>query len=201
MKVLVLLFHLGVLFAGFAFLWFWMELLLKLVLPLKIRVPSKYILKLLKSLFLGTLVLKFNQMQEGDLAFNASLFVSMLAYFLYLIRGIKNENSRLQVKFNSNLQPKVKNNVKLEWSIAFLSVAITMLWTYFPKILDSATTEWFYTQTHYFLSVPLLGWVFRLSGLFFVIGTIVRFASGLYWIVSKPKKKQDPNTFDDFEEL
>lgn len=201
MKVLSLLFHLGVVFAGFAFLWFWIELLIKLVLPLKIRVPSKYILKLLKSLFLGTLVLKFNLMQEGSLAFNTSLTVSLLAYFLYMIRSIKNENSRFKVKINSNMQARVKTNVKLEWSIAFSSLLVTLIWLFYPKMLDSATTEWFYTKTHYLLSVPLLGWVFRISGLFFVIGTILRFVSALFWIVKRPKKKIDPEEFDDFEEL
>jgi hypothetical protein len=49
--------------------------------------------------------------------------------------------------------------------------------------------------------VPLLGWVFRISGLFFVIGTILRFVSALFWIVKRPKKKIEPEEFDDFEEL
>jgi ascorbate-specific PTS system EIIC-type component UlaA len=99
------------------------------------------------------------------------------------------------------MQARVKTNVKLEWSIAFSSLLVTLIWLFYPKMLDSATTEWFYTKTHYLLSVPLLGWVFRISGLFFVIGTILRFVSALFWIVKRPKKKIEPKEFDDFEEL
>lgn len=51
MKVLELLFQLGILFSAFAFLWFWIQLLIVFLVPTSIRLQLRYFLQLLHSLF------------------------------------------------------------------------------------------------------------------------------------------------------
>jgi hypothetical protein len=89
MNVLSHVFHLGVLFSAFAFIWFWLQLLLMFLLPEGIRMQLRYFLQLLQSLFLGVLVLKFVDKEEGSLTLNGMLVLSLITYFLYLLRNLR----------------------------------------------------------------------------------------------------------------
>ncbi len=203
MKILSLIFHLGVLFSAFAFLWFWLQLLLFIALPEGIRNQIRYFLQLMQSLFLGTLVLKFIQMEDGVLAINGTLVLSMMTYFLYLIRNIQSEEKRIQVQFYSNIYKKLKTKNNWEWAVALISLGVTIIWVFYPLALDSVVTNWFYIQTHDVMEVPILGWIFKIAGFFFLLATLFRFIAALRWIIDRPtgKVKSKDQEYDDYEEL
>ncbi|MFM7664225.1 MAG: hypothetical protein ACKO68_06830 [Bacteroidota bacterium] len=203
MKVLELLFQLGILFSAFAFLWFWIQLLIVFLVPTSIRLQLRYFLQLLHSLFLGALVLKFLQMENPPLGLNAMLGIVMLTYFLYLIRNIRSRDAMMRVEVYANFVEKLKTKNEWEWTLAFISVGISLLWVVYPSALDSAATLWFYEQTKYLMGIPVLGWIFKIFGFFFVIGTLIRFLSAVLWLLSpRPKTRTNENDrFDDFEEL
>lgn len=203
MKVLELLFQLGILFSAFAFLWFWIQLLLVFLVPMNVRLQLRYFLQLLHSLFLGALVLKFMQMENPPLGFNAVLGIGMLTYFLYLIRNIRSRDALMRVEVYANFVEKLKTKNEWEWTLAFISVGISLLWVAYPSALDSAATLWFYQQTKYLMEIPVLGWIFKIFGFFFVIGTLFRFLRAVLWLMNpKPKTRSTENEgFDDFEEL
>lgn len=203
MKILSLIFHLGVLFSAFAFLWFWLQLLLFIALPEGIRNQIRYFLQLMQSLFLGTLVLKFIQMEDGVLAINGTLVLSMMTYFLYLIRNIQSEEKRIQVQFYSNIYKKLKTKNNWEWAVALISLGVTIIWVFYPLALDSVVTNWFYIQTHDVMEVPILGWIFKIAGFFFLLATLFRFIGALRWIIDRPtgKVKSKDQEYDDYEEL
>lgn len=203
MKILSLIFHLGVLFSAFAFLWFWLQLLLFIALPEGIRNQIRYFLQLMQSLFLGTLVLKFIQMEDGVLAINGTLVLSMMTYFLYLIRNIQSEEKRIQVQFYSNIYKKLKTKNNWEWAVALISMGVTIIWVFYPLALDSVVTNWFYIQTHDVMEVPILGWIFKIAGFFFLLATLFRFIAALRWIIERPtgKVKSKDQEYDDYEEL
>ncbi|MEY4216524.1 MAG: hypothetical protein RLZZ68_980 [Bacteroidota bacterium] len=203
MKVLELLFQLGILFSAFAFLWFWIQLLLVLLVPMNVRLQLRYFLQLLHSLFLGALVLKFMQMENPPLGFNAVLGIGMLTYFLYLIRNIRSRDAMMRVEVYANFVEQLKTKNEWEWTLAFISVGISLLWVAYPSALDSAATLWFYQQTKYLMEIPVLGWIFKIFGFFFVIGTLFRFLRAVLWLMNpKPKTRSTENEgFDDFEEL
>ncbi|NBU92694.1 MAG: hypothetical protein EBS17_07635 [Flavobacteriia bacterium] len=203
MKVFELIFQMGILFSAFAFLWFWIQLLLVFVIPVSIRLPLRYFLQLLHSLFLGTLVLKFLQMENPPLNFNGYLALGMMTYFLYLIRNIRSRSARMRVEVYSNIYSKLKTKNEWEWTLAFISLAITSLGMFYPQAFESQTTLWFYQQTQSLMNTPILGWIFKLFGFFFLLGTLFRFTGALLWLVS-PKRNQAPRDderFDEFEEL
>ncbi len=204
MKALSLIFHLGVLFSAFAFIWFWLQLLLMVILPENIRTSFRYFLQLLQSLFLGVLVLKFVAKTEGALTVNSMLVLSLITYFLYLLRNLRSEQAAVQVQFYSNLYKKVKMKNEWEWAVALISISVTILWIFFPVALDSVVTQWFYEQTHDLIQVPIIGWIFKLAGFFFLLGTLIRFLAAITWMLRGPKSKppkRDPEDFDEFEEI
>jgi hypothetical protein len=204
MNVLSHIFHLGVLFSAFAFIWFWLQLLLMMFLPEGIRMQLRYFLQLLQSLFLGVLVLKFVAKEEGSLAVNSTLVLSLITYFLYLLRNLRSERNAMQFQLYTNLYKKVKMKNEWELAVALTSISITILWVFFPVALDSVVTQWFYEQTHDLIQIPIIGWIFKIAGFFFLLATLIRFLAAITWILRGPKSKlpeRDSDDFDDFEEI
>ena len=204
MKALSLIFQLGVLFSAFAFIWFWLQLLLMIILPENIRTQFRYFLQLLQSLFLGVLVLKFVAKEEVSLTVNTMLILSLITYFLYLLRNLRSEQNAMQVKLYTNLYKKVKMKNEWELAVALISISITILWVFFPVALDSVVTQWFYEQTQDLIKIPIIGWIFKLAGFFFLLATLVRFLAAITWMLRGPKSKapkRDADEFDDFEEI
>jgi hypothetical protein len=204
MNALSLIFQLGVLFSAFAFIWFWLQLLLMIILPENIRTQFRYFLQLLQSLFLGVLVLKFVANVEGSLTVNSMLILSLITYFLYLLRNIRSEQNAVQVQLYTNLYKKVKMKNEWELAVALISISITILWVFFPVALDSVVTQWFYEQTRDLIDIPIIGWIFKLAGFFFLLATLVRFLAAITWMLRGPKSKapkRDADEFDDFEEI
>ena len=204
MKALSLIFQLGVLFSAFAFIWFWLQLLLMIVLPENVRTQFRYFLQLLQSLFLGVLVLKFVAKEEGSLTVNGMLVLSLITYFLYLLRNLRSEQNAMQVQLYTNLYKKVKMKNEWELAVALISISITILWVFFPVALDSVVTQWFYEQTHDLIQIPIIGWIFKLAGFFFLLATLIRFLAAITWMLRGPKSKppmRDSDQFDDFEEI
>jgi hypothetical protein len=204
MNVLSHIFHLGVLFSAFAFIWFWLQLLLMMFLPEGIRMQLRYLLQLLQSLFLGVLVLKFVAKEEGSLAVNSTLVLSLITYFLYLLRNLRSERNAMQFQLYTNLYKKVKMKNEWELAVALISISITILWVFFPVALDSVVTQWFYEQTHDLIQIPIIGWIFKLAGFFFLLATLIRFLAAITWMLRGPKSKlpeRDSDDFDEFEEI
>lgn len=204
MKALSLIFQLGVLFSAFAFIWFWLQLLLMIVLPENVRTQFRYFLQLLQSLFLGVLVLKFVAKEEGSLTVNGMLVLSLITYFLYLLRNLRSEQNAMQVQLYTNLYKKVKMKNEWELAVALISISITILWVFFPVALDSVVTQWFYEQTQDLIQIPIIGWIFKLAGFFFLLATLIRFLAAITWMLRGPKSnppKRDADEFDDFEEI
>jgi hypothetical protein len=201
MKTLEFIFKLGILFAAFAFLWFWIQLLVVVVIPNSIRLQTRYFLQLLQSLFLGSLVLKFLYMEIPYGSMDPLIFVGLLTYFLYLIRNIKSNTAMMQVKVYSNLYEKLKTKNHWEWTVALISLTITTLGIFYPDAFESQTTLWFYRQTQSLMKTPILGWIFKIFGFFFVLGTLFRFLGALIWLVSPKRAANSTEKFDDFEEL
>jgi len=204
MNALSLIFQLGVLFSAFAFIWFWLQLLLMIILPENIRTQFRYFLQLLQSLFLGVLVLKFVANVEGSLTVNSMLILSLITYFLYLLRNIRSEQNAVQVQLYTNLYKKVKMKNEWELAVAIISISITIFWVFFPVALDSVVTQWFYEQTQYLIDIPIIGWIFKFAGFFFLLATLVRFLAAITWMLRGPKSKapkRDADEFDDFEEI
>ena len=203
MNAFTLIFKLGVLFSAFAFLWFWIKLLIYALLPSTFVNQVRYFLQLMHSLFLGVLVLKFVVKEQGSLRFDFLMIISLVTFFLYLLRNIRSSQNPVQVRFYNNLYPSIKMRNDWEWVVACITLIITIFWIFFPIALESRITNWFYTQTNSLIEVPVLGWIFKIAGFFFLLGTLLRFIIAIRWMLfgGAPEPSKDENKFDDFEEI
>jgi hypothetical protein len=110
----------------------------------------------------------------------------------------------MQAQLYTNLYKKVKMKNEWELAVALISISITILWVFFPVALDSVVTQWFYEQTNDLIKIPIIGWIFKLAGFFFLLATLVRFLAAITWMLRGPKSKptkRDADEFDDFEEI
>jgi 1-acyl-sn-glycerol-3-phosphate acyltransferase len=90
-----------------------------------------------------------------------------------------------------------------EWAVALISLTITILWVFYPLALESPVTQWFYVQTHTLINTPVLGWIFKIAGFFFLLATLIRFLAAITWVLNPKKTTQasDAEDFDPFEEI
>ena len=200
MKIATLLINLGVLFTAFAFLWFWIKLMLVFLVPDNIRTRVRYFLQLMQSLFLGALVLRFLKEQGHALNFNPYVVTALVTYFLYLIRNVYSEKRMLQIKVYSNLYQQLKTKNDWEWTVALVSIALTLASLAYPASVDSLATAWFYQETQSIIEMPILGSIFIILGFFFIIGVSLRMLWSIQQLV-RPKQKDREEEYDDFEEV
>lgn len=200
MKIATLLINLGVLFTAFAFLWFWIKLMLVFLVPDNIRTRVRYFLQLMQSLFLGALVLRFLKEQGHALNFNPYVVTALVTYFLYLIRNVYSEKRMLQIKVYSNLYQQLKTKNDWEWTVALVSIALTLASLAYPVSVDSLATAWFYQETQSIIEMPILGSIFKILGFFFILGVSLRMLWSIQQLL-RPKQKDREEEYDDFEEV
>lgn len=200
MKIITLLFNLGILFTAFAFLWFWLKFFLVFLVPETIRTRVRYFLQLLQSLFLGALVLRFLKEEGHDLNVNPYVVIALGTYFLYLIRNIHSEKRMVQIQVYSNLYKQLKTKNDWEWTVAFVSLGLTVASIAFPSTIDGVASAWFYEETQGIIEMPFLGSVFKILGFFFILGLAFRMLRSIQNLL-QPKQKEKPEGFDDFEEV
>jgi hypothetical protein len=158
----------------------------------------------MQALFLGVLVLKFVEKEEGVLAFSGMLFLSLFTYFIYLLRNLRTAKKAKRLQVYSNLHKNLAMKNEWEWAVAFIALAVTILWVFYPIALRSVATQWFYEQAHDLINVPFIGWMFKIAGFFFVIATVFRFVGGIRSLFSKRSSTsidQDADGFDSYEEI
>ena len=153
MEALKLIFQLGVLFSAFAFIWFWVKLLIILLAPPNYRNNIRYFLQLM--------------------------------YSLFLIRNIGSPQRKFMFQMNNQVIEQLKTKAEWEWTVAILSLMVTVVWVFYPVTLDSSATVWFYERTNEVIAFPVIGWFFKIAGFFFVIATVMRFIAGLTYLIAR----------------
>jgi len=182
MKIITLLFNLGILFTAFAFLWFWIKFLLVFMVPETVRTRVRYFLQLLQSLFLGTLVLRFLKEEGHALNLNPYVIIAIITYFLYLIRNIHSQKRMVQIHVYSNLYSQLKTKNDWEWTVALISLALTLASLAYPASIDSMAT------------------IFKIFGFFFILGLTMRVLWSIQQL-TQGKKEPPREGFDDYEEV
>ena len=200
MKIITLLFNLGILFTAFAFLWFWIKFLLVFIVPETVRTRVRYFLQLLQSLFLGTLVLRFLKEEGHALNLNPYVIIAIITYFLYLIRNIHAQKRMVQIQVYSNLYSQLKTKNDWEWTVALISLALTLASLAYPASIDSMASAWFYQETQAIIDLPLLGTIFKIFGFFFILGLTMRVLWSIQQL-TQAKKEPPREGFDDYEEV
>jgi hypothetical protein len=207
MILLTLLFKLGVRFAIFNFIWFFLELVQKMLTGM--RPPllvEHYILKAIKYVLLVNITfaycLDFAHKEPTYVLNWQKLAPGGLILMLYLLGKFQKQQEQLQFfgAFQMPMQqrPYSKN---LEISLLILSALIFTGLYFFPHLSENIVSSWFESNIRSLEKAFFLGFIFQVLGFFFVLNVFFRILKAFGPKPSKATPQQDSDAFTDYEEV
>ncbi len=215
MDLLNLIFRLGVLFAIYGFLWFFIELGLSFLRAgRKKTIGENYLIKSVKYLFLVNVTFLFClDLNKNDISFY-NVMPSAIVLVTYFIGKLQQQQQRLQLFGQLNAQIPQTNdfNLKTEIILIVASLALFIGFLFFPQYASNNIANWFKSSILDIESTVIIGFVFKVIGFFFLLGMIMKMINAINYIISgKPvvdiktnfnsKSNKDEDKFDDFEEI
>ena len=217
MELINLIFRLGVLFAIYGFLWFFIEWGMKLLIGGRKRTLGEiYLIKTVKYLFLVNVTFLFclEQMDEPVFQVNyLNLVPSFIILMVYFLGKLQQKEQRIQMmtNFMQGLQEAPFNR---QWELALIVLSgLTFAGLVcYPQYSENAISTWFQKSILDIENTVLIGFVFKVIGFFFLIGMFLKMLNALNYILSgKPlvnvktgfgtKQGKSDDSFDDFEEI
>ena len=211
MILLSLVFKLGVRFAIFNFIWFFLELVHKMLTGMRPPfLAEHYILKALKYIFLVSITfsycLEFAPNEPVYVLNWQKLVPGGLILMLYLLGKFQKQQEQIQFLAGFQLPMQQKPYSKnLEIALLVLS-ALTFTGLYLnPSLTEIGILNWFEANMSSLEKAVLLGFIFQVLGFFFVLSILFRL---LRIFRPKPPKSdldanqhQDYDQFTDYEEV
>lgn len=217
LELINLIFRLGVLFAIYGFLWFFIDMGLKILLgSRKCSLGEVYVIKTIKYLFLVNVTFLFclQQLNEPEYHVNymhvAPSFVVLMVYFLGKLQQ-NEQRIQLMSSFTRGMKD-VPFNRRWEISLIVLSALTFVGLVSYPQFSENAIAKWFQRSIIDIEETVIIGFIFKIIGFFFLIGLFFKMLNALNFIVSgKPmvnvrtgfgsKKASNEDSFDDYEEI
>jgi hypothetical protein len=200
MILLSLLFNLGVRFAIFNFIWFFLELLLKLLTGMRQQsLLEHYILKAIKYVILVSITFAYCL----DLEIAAPAYVlnwqklvpGGLILMLYLLGRFQKQEEQIQFLAGFQMplskQPYARN---LEILLLVLAAALFTGLFFYPNLTEIGLLQWFESNIRSLEKAFLLGFIFKVLGFFFVLNVFFRLLKAFSPNSRKQGPDQDQNT-------
>jgi hypothetical protein len=215
MDLLNLIFRLGVLFAIYGFLWFFIELGLTFLRAGRQKtIGENYLIKSVKYLFLVNVTFLFClDLNKNDVSFY-NVMPSAIVLVTYFIGKLQQQQQRVQLFGQLNAQIPQTNdfNLKTEIILIVVSIALFIGFLFFPQYASNNIANWFKSSILDIESTVIIGFIFKIIGFFFLLGMIMKMINAINYIISgKPvvdiktnfnsKSNKDEDKFDDFEEI
>lgn len=214
MDLLNLIFRLGVLFAIYGFLWFFIELGLTFLRAGRQKtIGENYLIKSVKYLFLVNVTFLFClDLNKNDVSFFNAMpsAIVLLTYFI----GKLQQQQRLQFfgQLNTPISGPNDFNLKTEVILIVASIALFIGFLFFPQFASNNIANWFKSSILDIESTVIIGFIFKIIGFLFLLGMIMKMINAINYIISgKPvidiktnfnsKAKKGEDKFDDFEEI
>jgi hypothetical protein len=215
MELINLIFRLGVLFAIYGFLWFFIDLILKMLVGGRTRtIIEVYLIKSIKYLFLVNVTFLFcldiNQ-QDVTLQNLLPTAIILLMYFIGKFQQ-KQKQMRLMGSFGNNYLNE-GFNIRAEIVLITSSILLFISFLYFPQYASNGVANWFRESIIDLETTVLIGFIFKIIGFFFLLGMMIKMVNALIYILSgqpfidvqtsinSGKEKRKSDDFDDFEEV
>ena len=215
MDLLNLIFRLGVLFAIYGFLWFFIELGLTFLRASRPKtIVENYLIKSVKYLFLVNVTFLFClDLNQNNVSFY-NVMPSAIVLVTYFIGKLQQQQQRLQLFGQINAQISQTNdfNLKTEIILIVASIALFIGFLFFPQYASNNIANWFKSSILDIESTIIIGFIFKIIGFFFLLGMIMKMMNAINYIFSgkpiidiktnvKSNSKKDEDKFDDFEEI
>jgi hypothetical protein len=215
MDLLNLIFRLGVLFAIYGFLWFFIELGLTFLRASRPKtIVENYLIKSVKYLFLVNVTFLFClDLNQNNVSFYNAM-PSAIVLVTYFIGKLQRQQQQLQLFGQINAQIPQRNdfNLKTEIVLIIASIALFIGFLFFPQYASNNIANWFKSSILDIESTVIIGFIFKIIGFFFLVGMILKMINAINYIISgkpvvdiktnfKSNSNKDEDKFDDFEEI
>ena len=208
MEILRLTFQLGVFFAIYGFIWFFIDLGIKLLTVGNPRsVFEAYIFKAIKYVFLVNVIFLFSiDMNSGNISI-LSLYPIIFIMILYFIGKFqKNQKNNLIMSSMGMGMIQSKFNPKYEIFVIVVALLAFVLFVLNPESANNPVAFWFKESILDIESTAIIGFVFKIIGFFFLVGILLKTINAFQLIVSgklftQNNANRDSSDFDDYEEV
>lgn len=216
MELISLLFRLGVLFAIYGFIWFFVDTFIRLITAGGKRNKIEYyLIKSAKYLFLvNVLVLFCLNKTKTEITF-INIAPTLSIFCIYLIGRLQNDErkSMMQLSFfgkQTNKSGATSNfNRKNEIVLIIGALIAFVVLVFNADYAKNNIAEWFYASIIDIEQTAIIGYIFKFIGVVFLISMIFKMIGAISYILnggpiinmkSRIKNKKD-DEFDDYEEV
>jgi hypothetical protein len=216
MELISLLFRLGVLFAIYGFIWFFIDAFIRLLTSGRKRNKIEYyLIKSAKYLFLvNVLVLFCLNKTKTEITF-INIAPTLSIFCIYLIGRLQNDErkSMIQLSFfgkqTNNSDAKSNFNRRNEIVLIIGALIAFVVLVFNADYAKNNIAEWFYASIIDIEETAIIGYIFKFIGVIFLISMIFKMIGAISYIINggpiidikshvKNKKEDD---FDDYEEV
>ncbi len=216
MDLIRLIFQLGVLFAIYSFIWFFIDLgLALLVAGRKRALPEIYLIKAVKYLFLVNVTFLFALEKNNTLSV-LSVLPSASILVVYFLGKFQQKQRQAQVlsQFGGRgFGLGFDFDKRYEIGVITLAVGLFLVLLVFPQYAENNIANWFRESIIDIEKTVIIGFIFKIIGFFFLLSMLLKMMNAFNYLISgKPlvdfqtymgrrtttTKKDD---FDDFEEI
>ena len=206
MEILGLTFQLGVFFAIYGFIWFFIDLGIKFITSGAVKSElSNYLVKGVKYLFLVNVIFLFSVSDTEAKIELRALVPVMLILFLYFVGKFqKNQNKNIFLSRMGIQSNAVQFNSRYEMVLIMLSLLVFILFILEPSIAQNNIAIWFKVTIIDIETTAIIGFIFKIIGFFFLLDILAKTMNAFQFIIARivskaPSKNKDK--FDDFEEV
>jgi len=206
MEILGLTFQLGVFFAIYGFIWFFIDLGIKIITSGSVKSElSNYIIKGAKYLFLVNVIFLFSVSENNSTIDSKSLIPIIVILFLYFVGKFqKNQNKNVFLSRMGVQAQASQFNARYEIVLISLSLMVFIFFVFEPSFAQNNIALWFKVTIIDIETTAIIGFIFKIVGFFFLVDILTKTMNAFQFITakivsSKPSKNQDQ--FDDFEEV
>lgn len=206
MEILGLTFQLGVFFAIYGFIWFFIDLGIKFITSGAVKSElSNYLVKGVKYLFLVNVIFLFSVSDTEAKIELRALVPVMLILFLYFVGKFqKNQNKNIFLSRMGIQSNAVQFNSRYEMVLIMLSLLVFILFILEPSISQNNIAKWFKVTIIDIETTAIIGFIFKIIGFFFLLDILTKTMNAFQFIIARivskaPSKNKDK--FDDFEEV
>jgi len=205
MEILELTFQLGVFFAIYGFIWFFVDLGFMLLNGGKPRsLVETYFFKGIQYVFLVNVIFLFSiDMNSGSIAL-ANLYPIIFILALYFIGKFqKSQNNVLMLSRMGLATSTSKFNSKYEIIIIILSLLVFIGFIFRPDIANNVVAFWFKESILDIESTAIIGFIFKVIGFFFLMSILFKTVNSFQYISESliNKNQRKDSDFDDYEEI
>lgn len=209
MDFLSFTFRIGVILAIYGFLWWFINMALKILRGRnKKQLVETYIIKLVRYTFLIDVIFLFSRDQSnGELSLNNFLVAGLvlMIYFVGRIQSKQHQTSFFNVRGGSNAegvqnlfnQLKPVFDIRFEVGVVVISMLLYVGFYFAPDWAINPISNWFLNSILNIEDTPIFGFIFKVVGFFFLLSVIFKIVNGFFSIFTGGKNPSDKNDDED----